>query len=340
MDQEKKGLISIIMPVYKAAAFLDEGLKSIEAQGFTNWELIAVDDESPDNSDEIIKAFAERVPQHVEYTWQENKGGFGARNTGIDLATGEYIAFFDCDDLWYPDHLEQCVRELEQHADVDWVFGANRIVDLTRDVVVQESNFFEQDGSPRPLLELNVEKRGSLSIIRDERAAAFQIMHGLNVGQQFSVLRKRVFDGYRFRASYRNEGADQVSVIRSLKKGFVFGYLTEIQGSYAIHDNNASAGCKGGSSEKYMRLRKALIRGFEELESEIDLNEYELSALNRRLAKEHFWDIGYNILYQNGETKAAIEQFQTGLGQWPWDMSMWRTYVGAQIKRVIGSDSK
>ena len=326
--------VSIVMPVYNAEKFLQAGLDCIAAQTFTDWELIAVDDESSDESKRLIENFASAVEQRVVYKWQENKGGFGARNTGIDLATGKYIAFFDCDDLWNRDHLQRSVSQLEMHADVDWVFAANRIVNIISDEVLQKSNFYEPDGSPRPLLQLSTESRGPLEVITDNRAAAFQLRYGLNVGQQFSVIRSEVFDGYRFRAGYRNEGADQISVVRSLKKGFQFAYLNEIHGTYAVHDNNASAGCKNAEPAKYLRLRTALIRGFEELAAEVTFNAREKEALRRRIAKERFWDIGYNILYMNGETEEALAQFKEGLGQWPWDYRMWKTFIGANLRRL------
>ena len=176
----------------------------------------------------------------------------------------------------------------------------------------------------------------SLIFFDDPRTVAFQIEHGLQCGQQFSVIRKRVFENYRFSASYRNEGADQLSVIRSLKEGFKLGYLDQIHGTYAIHGNNASAGAKGASQEKYLRLRRALIRGFEEIREQHNFTPLELAAFRRRIANEHFWNIGYNLYQKQGELKEAQDSYLAGLRRWPTNIQMWKTFLSSKL-RTIGA---
>ena len=338
-DQSNIG-ISIVAPIYNASGFLADGIESIRRQTFKNWELIAVDDGSTDNSKELLHELTEGMEQKLVYHYQENGGGFAARNTGLDLASGKYIAFFDCDDTWYPDHLMRCYQALEREPDVDWVFAANRIIDLTNDTVMSESNFYEVDGTPRPVLGLKARQSGDLFIIEDSNAAAVQLVSGLNVGQQFSLIRREVFDNYRFRASYRNEGADQVSVIRSLVKGFKFAYLNEVHGTYCVHNNNASAGAKGASLEKYLRLRRALIRGFEELREEEPLPSHVSKAVDKRNARIHFWDIGYNLFWKNGRKSEALDEYRKGLKLTPADIAMWKTYFLALFRPALESKGK
>ena len=321
--------ISIIMPMYNAAQFLPSAIDCIRKQTWTDWELVAVDDGSSDNTKELFQKLTADITQPVRYQWRENGGGFAARNTGLDAATGPFLAFYDCDDQWYPFHLERCMAALEANPEVDWVFASNRVVDITDNSVLNEDIFYEPDGTPRKMLSLRHRNSGNLSIIEDPAAARCQILHGINCGQQFSVIRSNVFQGYRFRADYRNEGADQVSVIRSLSNGFTFGYLKECHGIYAVHGSNASAGCKGAPLEKYLRLRRALIRGFEELRTEEPLNQDEQRAIDRRIANEYFWDIGYNLFWARGERWQAVQQFAKGIGYWPWDLRMWKTFLTA-----------
>lgn len=324
-------LISIVMPVYNAVEFLEEGIGSIRAQTHENWELIAVNDGSKDNSVEVIEKLCEGMPQKLKLVTQENKGGFGARNTGLDNVEGDFIAFFDCDDSWYPHHLAHCLEQFEACPEVDWVFAANKIVDLTNDTVVEESNFHE-NGKKRPLLQLETKKVGELNLITDSRAIEFQIIYGLNCGQQFSLIKSEVFKDYRFRSDYRNEGADQVSVIRSLKQGYKFGYLEDVHGIYCIHGNNASAGCKGAAAEKYIRLRTALVRGFEEVREEEKLEGEHSKAIDQRIAKELFWDLGYNVFWMGGDKKSAIKNFWAGIKRNPFSLPMWKTFILSLIR--------
>ena len=92
------GKISVIVPVYKAEAYLDRCVDGILRQTFRDFELILVDDGSPDNCGSICDAYAAR-DSRVRVIHQENRGASAARNAGLDTAVGEWIAFCDSDDL-------------------------------------------------------------------------------------------------------------------------------------------------------------------------------------------------------------------------------------------------
>jgi hypothetical protein len=102
--------VSVITPVYNAAAHLEEAVRSVLAQTFADWELILVDDGSRDGSGAICDAFA---CQNVKVIHQENKGVSAARNAGIALARGKYLAFLDADDAYAPDFLAKMVAGME-----------------------------------------------------------------------------------------------------------------------------------------------------------------------------------------------------------------------------------
>lgn len=93
--------ISLVVPTYNVAKYLDDFLLSIANQstGLHNLEIIIVNDGSPDNSDEIAKRWQKAYPQNIKYIHQKNQGLSGARNTGIQHATGEWISFPDPDDM-------------------------------------------------------------------------------------------------------------------------------------------------------------------------------------------------------------------------------------------------
>lgn len=108
-----KALISVIIPVYKVEAYLTACVESVLRQTYQNFELILVDDGSPDNCPQMCDAFAAR-DSRIRVIHKENGGLSSARNAGIDAAKGKYLAFLDSDDLWTPLFLERLYRAIQE----------------------------------------------------------------------------------------------------------------------------------------------------------------------------------------------------------------------------------
>lgn len=106
-------LVSIIMPSYNTARYIDETINSVLKQTYTNWELIIVDDCSPDNTDEIVKPYLsdERI---IYLKNEKNSGAAVSRNRALREAKGKWIAFLDSDDLWMPEKLEKQISFMEK----------------------------------------------------------------------------------------------------------------------------------------------------------------------------------------------------------------------------------
>jgi glycosyltransferase involved in cell wall biosynthesis len=109
-------LVSAVMPVYNARRYLRGAVESVIAQSFTDWELIAVDDGSKDDSLAILKEYAERDGR-VKVMSRANTGIVGALNDGLKAATGELIARMDADDLALPGRFGKQVAFLKEHRD-------------------------------------------------------------------------------------------------------------------------------------------------------------------------------------------------------------------------------
>lgn len=111
----KNVLISIIVPVYKVEDFINTCIESVLNQTYSNWELILVNDGSPDNSPEICDEYAAR-DQRIKVFNKPNGGVASARNLGLDNITGEYVTFLDSDDFFHPDYLENLLKLSIQHS--------------------------------------------------------------------------------------------------------------------------------------------------------------------------------------------------------------------------------
>ena len=109
-------LVSVIIPAYNSANYIEATIVSVLEQSYENFELIVVDDGSTDNQDEIINALVQ-TDTRLTYHHKKNGGVSSARNYGLTLAKGEYLAFLDADDLWLTDNLELKVKYLETSED-------------------------------------------------------------------------------------------------------------------------------------------------------------------------------------------------------------------------------
>ncbi len=107
-------MISIIVPVYRAEKYLDNCIKSLLAQTYTDLEIILVDDGSPDGSGAICDAYAAK-DSRIKVIHQQNGGLSAARNAGLAVASGEYIGFVDSDDTVEPDMFELLLHAVDGH---------------------------------------------------------------------------------------------------------------------------------------------------------------------------------------------------------------------------------
>jgi glycosyltransferase involved in cell wall biosynthesis len=120
--------VSVITPVWNAAATLAATVASVRAQAFPDWEMLLVDDGSTDGSRALGRALAAADPRIRVLGWERNRGTAAARNEGIRAARGRFLAFLDADDLWYPEKLERQLAHMRRTG-APLVFSAYRRID-------------------------------------------------------------------------------------------------------------------------------------------------------------------------------------------------------------------
>lgn len=174
--QQKKEMISIVVPVYQAADYITQTLRMVQAQTYTDWELILVEDASKDGSAEKIEEYlrAHSDPRIRLIRQKENGGAARARNTGVDEAGGRYLAYLDADDLWFSDKLSRELAFLKEKR-AGFVFtayefgdadakGTGRIVHvpetlryrqaLSRTVIFTSTVLFDLEQIPKTLVKM------------------------------------------------------------------------------------------------------------------------------------------------------------------------------------------
>jgi len=104
--------VSIVIPTYNHAHFLVKALDSVLSQTFINWEAIVVNNFSTDNTEEVVASFKDKRIRLINFA---NNGIIAAaRNKGIENSRGDFVAFLDSDDRWYPEKLQECINKLHQ----------------------------------------------------------------------------------------------------------------------------------------------------------------------------------------------------------------------------------
>ncbi len=133
MDPSHTPKISIIMPAYNTAGLIKNCLDSVFAQTYSDFEVVVVNDGSPDTPEleKVLVPYMDRIV----YIRQPNKRAAGARNTAIRQARGEFLAFLDSDDAWFPNHLAAQMKKFDQDPSLDLVYANGiRIADPRRQV--------------------------------------------------------------------------------------------------------------------------------------------------------------------------------------------------------------
>ncbi|HUP59012.1 MAG TPA: glycosyltransferase [Thermoanaerobaculia bacterium] len=228
--------VSVIVPAYNYGRFLPEALDSVLAQTFTAWECVIVDDGSTDDTAAVAQRHVARDAR-FRYLRQDNRGPSAARNHGIRESWGEYLQFLDADDKLAPGKLALHARFLDEHPDVDLVYGL--------------STFFRTEEPEKALYSLHGHLSRPLMQKVTGNAEALLKLQEFNITPPAAMfLRRSVID----RAGYFNEASrgceDWDYWLRCAIAGCEIRYLESGEAVAFMRTHSASA---SRSSERMMR---------------------------------------------------------------------------------------
>jgi len=156
--------ISVIIPTYNSRKFIVDAIESVLKQTYQDIEIIICDDGSTDSTGEIVKRYGNRIV----YRYQNNRGPSAARNMGIIMAKGEYVAFLDADDIWLPEKMSIQLEEIEKSDSIGLVTCPRYILsnDGNVELYQPEINGLTKNELLRILVMNNVIGGGSSVLIR------------------------------------------------------------------------------------------------------------------------------------------------------------------------------
>lgn len=233
--------ISVVIPSYNRANLIAETIQSVLDQTFQDFEIIVVDDGSSDNTREVISRFPAR------YFYQKNRGLPAARNTGIRLSLGEYIAFLDSDDLLLEHALERGIEALERYPEAGFSYGQAYLMDERKQIFGLIKSSFLQHSS-----------------IVDGREIIREMLTTYTIPINTTMARRRCLDtigGFDESMKITEDRAFHVS----MAKRYPVVYIAEPLIKYRVHSGSMSAAPRLNEMERYNRIVLESIFNDEEL---------------------------------------------------------------------------
>lgn len=234
---EKDPAVSVIMPAYNMERFVEQAVRSVMTQTFTDWELIVIDDCSTDATYSIIERLAAEDGRIRLFRNEENRGAAVTRNRCFSLVRGSHVALLDSDDVWYPEKLSRQMR-LAQETGADIIYCSYGIVDengnkICDDFIVPEETDFE----------------ASLT-----RAV---------ISCSTALLSRSVVDAYRFGPEYYHE--DLAFWLQILRDGHTARGVSEVLAEYRVMEGTRASNKVKSAMFRWQVYRQML--GFSVLKS-------------------------------------------------------------------------
>tara|TARA_R110002012_G_scaffold135019_2_gene288633 strand:- start:85 stop:1014 length:930 start_codon:yes stop_codon:yes gene_type:complete len=188
-------LISIIIPVFNRESLISETLDSILNQTYTNWECLVIDDGSLDNTINILESYITKDNRIRSYSRPDSKlkGANSCRNIGLDKALGDYIVFFDSDDLMTPNHLEVKINSILKYQ-TDYVITRTKFFNYTNSQIDKYYNFDTYKLTPYNYITQKINWLTYDICIKTQIAKNIRFNELLQSGQEYNYFCKLVLN--------------------------------------------------------------------------------------------------------------------------------------------------
>jgi teichuronic acid biosynthesis glycosyltransferase TuaG len=220
-------LVSIVTPAYKAANYINDTIKSVIDQTFQNWEMLIVDDKSPDNTCEIVEGWCKKDSRIKLLKQKENGGPALARNSALGKASGRWIAFLDSDDIWLPSKL---------HKQIEFHCNSEAVISYT------EYRRINSDNS----------RVGHLIEV-PEKIDYYKLLSNTAIATSSVLIDKKLAGNFKMKNTYYDDFACWLSLLN--KGGFAIGLKEDLL-RYRVLDGSVSRNKYRSAKEVWNTYRK------------------------------------------------------------------------------------
>ena len=288
--------VSVIIPVYAAEKYIAATVQTVLEQTYNNFELLIVDDGSPDKSIEICQQFTD---SRIRIIRQVNRGVAAARNNGIRHSQGEYIAFLDADDLWLPEKLEKHINHLESSPAVGVSFSYSAFIDEVGNFVGLYNATEYKVITPSSILCRNPLGNGSTLVTRREVLEAIRFQDNL-----YGTVEDFYFDDDR--RLHRSEDAECWLRI-SVQTNWQIEAIPEVLTLYRLHPGGHSTNLVK-TLESWERCLEKVRSYAPELVAECEKSSmaYQLRYIARKAVKMKAGPIAAELIHRSLTTHWRI----------------------------------
>ncbi|MFH1581656.1 MAG: glycosyltransferase [Pseudomonadota bacterium] len=281
---------SVVIPLYNGANVIEATLDSVLAQTYRNYEIVLVNDGSPDNVGNVVKNYiADHPGTQFVYLEQRNKGLGGARNSAIRLASGEVIAILDQDDLWYPKKLERVAQVYEEYPEVE---------------IVCHNCFIRKNGKITKLYQTGP----------FEKEMHRKMLFG---GNRLATLATSFKKSVLEKVGYFSEDTEKIHLVedydlwmRMARANCKFSFISDVLAEYIQHDSNYSL----QNIERMFESEMYVINSHYKLLSKRRFLDW--ARLRRRKAILYFWAVS-RLPFSAGSFSKRLRYLMLTIGNDP-----------------------
>lgn len=303
---------SIVIPAYNAAKFIERALESVRHQTYNNYEIVITNNGSTDGTEEIVNNYIKKYPQlNINMENQKHTGVGGSRNNALFRSSGDFIAFLDADDTWFPKKLEILNDYLKKNTTIDVVYHG--VIEISDN---------------------DVRRVGKGKAIKEPFYMDL-LLNGHRFSTSAAVIRSSIakkIDG--FSEDMRFNGAEDYEFwLRVAKTGAIFGTIEEVLGEYYNIDGNIS------SKIEYQHFNIYNVVKYN-IELLYDEGNYSKRYIERLIKKQYmltFYRIGRRYYFKSNYDN-SIRMHIKAINNYPYFFKNYAGIMLSIIKKIAKND--